>query len=42
MLVAPTLASFALAFGPAEYFGLMALGLVVLTFLTRDRWRRRC
>ena len=35
MLVAPSLASVAIAFGPAEYFSLMALGLVVLTFLTQ-------
>src|SRR6187455_1687577 len=33
MLVAPSLASVAIAFGPTEYFGLMVLGLVVLTFL---------
>ncbi len=35
MLIAPTLASVAIAFGPAEYFSLMVLGLVVLTFLTQ-------
>jgi putative tricarboxylic transport membrane protein len=35
MLVAPTLAIWAVAFGPAEYFSLMVLGLVVLTFLTQ-------
>ena len=35
MLVAPRLASVAIAFGPAEYFSLMVLGLVVLTFLTQ-------
>jgi putative tricarboxylic transport membrane protein len=35
MLIAPTLASVAVAFGPAEYFSLMVLGLVVLTFLTQ-------
>src|ERR1044071_4846876 len=35
MLVAPNLASVAIAFGPAEYFSLMVLGLVVLTFLTQ-------
>ncbi|MFX6226406.1 tripartite tricarboxylate transporter permease, partial [Acinetobacter baumannii] len=34
MLIAPSLASVAVAFGPAEYFSLMVLGLVVLTFLT--------
>jgi putative tricarboxylic transport membrane protein len=35
MLIAPTLAEVAIAFGPAEYFSLMVLGLVVLTFLTQ-------
>ena len=35
MLVAPALASVAIAFGPAEYFSLMVLGLTVLTFLTQ-------
>src|SRR5215207_830104 len=35
MLVAPKLASVAIAFGPADYFSLMVLGLVVLTFLTQ-------
>ncbi|MEX2199517.1 MAG: tripartite tricarboxylate transporter permease [Burkholderiales bacterium] len=35
MLVAPSLARFAVAFGPAEYFSLMVLGLVILTFLTQ-------
>jgi putative tricarboxylic transport membrane protein len=35
MLVAPRLATWAVAFGPAEYFSLMVLGLVVLTFLTQ-------
>jgi putative tricarboxylic transport membrane protein len=35
MLVAPKLARFAVAFGPAEYFSLMVLGLVILTFLTQ-------
>src|SRR4026208_845456 len=35
MLIAPSLASVAIAFGPTEYFGLMVLGLVVLTFLTQ-------
>src|SRR5467141_5421569 len=35
MLIAPSLASVAIAFGPAEYFSLMVLGLVVLTFLTQ-------
>ena len=35
MLVAPLLANVAVAFGPADYFSLMVLGLVVLTFLTQ-------
>src|SRR5688572_5744462 len=35
MLIAPTIADLALAFGPAEYFSLMVVGLVVLTFLTQ-------
>ena len=35
MLVAPSLARVAVAFGPAEYFSLMMLGLTVLTFLTQ-------
>ena len=34
MLVAPTLARFAVRFGPAEYFSLMVLGLSVLTYLS--------
>lgn len=34
MLVAPTLARWALKFGPAEYFSLMVLGLTLLAFLT--------
>lgn len=33
-LVAPPLAQFALKFGPPEYFALMCMGLVVLSFLT--------
>ena len=45
MLVAPFLARVAVAFGPAEYFSLMVLGLTVLTFLTHGsmaiRWRGR-
>jgi putative tricarboxylic transport membrane protein len=35
MLIAPRLAEVAIAFGPAEYFSLMVLGLVMLTFLTQ-------
>ncbi|KAB2911778.1 MAG: tripartite tricarboxylate transporter permease [Hyphomicrobiaceae bacterium] len=34
MLLAPLLASFALRFGPPEYFALLTLGLLVLAFLT--------
>src|SRR4030095_10548880 len=34
MLIAPRLAEIAIAFGPAEYFSLMVLGLVLPTFLT--------
>ncbi len=33
-LMAPPLANFALRFGPPEYFALMCLGMVVLTFLS--------
>ncbi len=33
-LMAPPLANFALQFGPPEYFSLMCLGMVVLTFLS--------
>ncbi len=36
MLVAPPLAEFALKFGPPEYFSLMILGIVMLTFLAGD------
>jgi putative tricarboxylic transport membrane protein len=35
MFLANPLASFALRFGPAEYFSLMCLGLSVLTYLTQ-------
>ncbi|MDX2205275.1 MAG: tripartite tricarboxylate transporter permease [Hyphomicrobiaceae bacterium] len=35
MLVAPTLARVAVAFGPPEYFSLMVLGLTVLAFMTQ-------
>lgn len=35
MLVAPSLARVAIAFGPPEYFSLMVLGLTVLAFLTQ-------
>src|SRR5512135_2469949 len=34
MLVAPPLAKFALAFGPPEYFGVISLGLTLVTFLS--------
>ena len=33
-LLAPPLAGFALKFGPPEYFSLMSMGMVVLSFLT--------
>jgi len=36
MLVAPPLAEFALKFGPPEYFSLMILGMVMLTFLSGE------
>ena len=35
MLVAKPLATAALSFGPPEYFALMAMGLVILTYLTQ-------
>jgi putative tricarboxylic transport membrane protein len=35
MLVAPWLSRWAVAFGPAEYFALMVLGLVLLAFMTQ-------
>jgi putative tricarboxylic transport membrane protein len=35
MLIAPTLARVAVAFGPAEYFSLMVLGLTILSFMTQ-------
>jgi putative tricarboxylic transport membrane protein len=35
MLMAPMLARVAVAFGPAEYFSLMVLGLTVLSFMTQ-------
>ncbi len=35
-LMAPPLASFALKFGPPEYFSLMCMGMVVLSFLTGE------
>ncbi len=34
MLIAPPLADFALKFGPPEFFSLMVLGMIILTFLT--------
>jgi putative tricarboxylic transport membrane protein len=34
MLLAPTLARFAVRFGPAEYFSLMVLGLSILAYLS--------
>jgi putative tricarboxylic transport membrane protein len=35
MLLGPVLARFALKFGPPEYFALMLLGIVILTFLSK-------
>src|SRR5512136_543453 len=35
-IMAPPLAAFALKFGPPEYFSLMCMGMVVLSFLTGD------
>src|SRR3990172_4206209 len=35
MLLGPLVASFALRFGPPEYFALMCTGIVILTFLSR-------
>jgi putative tricarboxylic transport membrane protein len=35
MLLGPVMANFALDFGPPEYFALMLLGVVILTFLSR-------
>jgi len=35
MLLAPTLSGFALKFGPPEYFALMFLAMVILTFLSK-------
>ena len=35
MLLGPWLAGFALQFGPPEYFALMLLGIVILTFLSK-------
>ena len=35
MLVAPSLARVAVAFGPPEYFSLMVLGLTILSFLSQ-------
>src|SRR3989338_1426539 len=34
MLLAPPLASFALRFGPPEYFALLLLGLLVLAYMS--------
>jgi putative tricarboxylic transport membrane protein len=35
MLLAPTMAAFAVKFGPAEYFSLMVLGLTILVWLSQ-------
>ncbi len=40
MLVAPPLAEAALKFGPPEYFSLMILGVILLTFLAGDSMPR--
>jgi putative tricarboxylic transport membrane protein len=40
MLMAPPLVAFALRFGPPEYFSLMVLGMVILTFLTSTSMTR--
>lgn len=34
MLVAPPMARFALAFGPAEYFSLMLMGIVIIVYMS--------
>jgi putative tricarboxylic transport membrane protein len=34
MLVAPPMAKFALAFGPAEYFSLMLMGIVIIIYMS--------
>ena len=34
MLVAPPMARFALAFGPAEYFSLLLMGIVVIIYMS--------
>ena len=40
MLLAPTLANFALTFGPPEYFSLMLMGMVVVTYLVGAPWSK--
>ena len=35
-LMAPSLANIAIKFGPPEYFGLMVLGIVIITFLASE------
>ena len=35
-LMAPSLANIAIKFGPPEYFGLMVLGMVIITFLASE------
>src|SRR5438309_11933336 len=37
MLVAPSLASVAIAFGPAEFFGLLLLGFTMVPYVTAGR-----
>src|SRR5947207_15874964 len=40
MLLAPPLASFALRFGPPEYFALLLLGLLVLAYMSGGSMRK--
>lgn len=40
MVLAPTLADFALKFGPPEYFTLMVMGMTVVTYLARKSMRK--
>lgn len=40
MILAPTLADFALKFGPPEYFTLMIMGLTVVTYLARKSMQK--
>lgn len=40
MILAPTLAKFALKFGPPEFFTLMLMGMTVVTYLARKSMRK--